>query len=302
MRSADLVDCPAMGSDQAIFGSSAPRPRGHMIDRRVQLLASTPSVLREQQDAAPQKDEFCGSFWGAVVLRTSGVHTFADDPVDQDTVAVHAGTLCSRVPSPSDLPPGERSRTDYRLPPTVTDDSREAGTAANGLGRAVERISDGGLSAIPIRGPWSVQLTCDVMTAALSEHSACLLANVATAPLWYSHAEPSAIDRYLETGVDTGESSEWQVGHFVALLGWVIGPGGRALLVADTYLSLGRGGIHLQAIERVVTSLQRPGLPAGGLILLVDADRRAATEDRLRAQGAELKWWDNGSRDALTCT
>ena len=48
--------------------------------------AGRTATLHEEQ--LPQKDNLCGAFWGAIVLRAAGF-----DHVDQDLVALESGTL-----------------------------------------------------------------------------------------------------------------------------------------------------------------------------------------------------------------
>jgi hypothetical protein len=56
----------------------------------------------------PQKDNLCGCFWGAIVLRAAGI-----ERVDQDAVAVAAGTTLPDGDPTTFVPPGETSRQDY---------------------------------------------------------------------------------------------------------------------------------------------------------------------------------------------
>ena len=84
---------------------------------------------------------------------------------------------------------------------------------------------------------------------------------------------------YLLDGVDDGPPADWDVGHFVCVVARTRGLGGSLYAIADTYPSLGRGGVHLQPRERLVRALQRPGMAPGGMIVVVadaDAPRCAA--------------------------
>jgi hypothetical protein len=105
---------------------------------------------------------------------------------------------------------------------------------------------------------------------------------------------------YLATGADHGPEPEWQVGHYVTLVGTLDGVAGTLVLVADTYPSLGWNGMYLQPLERVAAALRRDGLPTdGGVLALLPAAEEAAFRSALMAQGFELRLWDNGSPDSL---
>ena len=51
---------------------------------------------------------------------------------------------------------------------------------------------------------------------------------------------------YLYDGVLDGPPPDWDVGHFACVVARTSGPGGHLYAVADTYPSLGDGGVHLQ--------------------------------------------------------
>ena len=120
----------------------------------VQLFSSS-RLARLHAEALPQKDEFCGPFWGALALRAFGVDRIGDEPVDQDLVAREAMTTLWRDDPFESLPPGEQPRVDYRLELPPADTAAAAGTNAPSLARAIERLSDGSLAVVPVAAPWS---------------------------------------------------------------------------------------------------------------------------------------------------
>jgi hypothetical protein len=199
----------------------------------------------------PQKNELCGAFWGTLALRAAGV-TGDSDPIDQDAVGVAAGSVLSAVQH-DDLPPGEPGRTDYRVSFPVHDDSLVSGTSAGGLVRALRELSSDRLAVVPVAGPWDPPAVRTVIEAAENCNPPCtLIANLATVHLWGSRADPSTLLSYLNSGnADLGPPPDWDVGHFVALVGAIEGPRGMLVLVADTYRALGWAGLHLQPIERL---------------------------------------------------
>jgi hypothetical protein len=247
----------------------------------------------------PQKDELCGAFWGTLALRSAGVDG-SDGSVDQDAVGAAAGSVLSAIPSDV-LPEGESGRRDYRLSFPTVDDSDTSGTSAAGLVRAVSELSSGSVQAIPLSGPWTRASVTAVLEAASGCSEPCTpIANVATRYFWGSRTSPATALAYLMSGdSDAGPPPDWDVGHFVGLLGRIDGPRGTLVIVADTYRSLGWEGLHLQPIERLAAALARAdsGLPPKGVVLVAGADDASDVERRLRAEGLEIATWDNGSLD-----
>ena len=248
----------------------------------------------------PQKDELCGPFWGTLALRLFGqATTLRGDAIDQDAVALEAGTVLSPPPRLDSLPPGEPGRTDYRLVLPTDATSATSGSSVAGVARAVHTLSGGAVRAIPIAGPWDRQAVLTVIGIAGAVPGVCLImANISTALLWGSRPSPSQLIAYLRTGDPSGgPPPDWDVGHFVALLGIVGGERGILVVTADTYGSLGWNGIHLQPIEHVSSGLDRGGTNSGGILLFVGADPATTVAAELTKARFTLEMWDNGSVD-----
>lgn len=245
----------------------------------------------------PQKDELCGAFWAALALREAGVHDCVGDSIDQDAVALAAGTSLSNEQGAS-LPPGETGRRDYRLRiPTIADPVR-SGTSAAGLVRAVRELSQRRLAAVPIAGPWTESTVLSLFGVAAAAPRARLIANVATRHLWGARPGPAAVLGHLMRGTLEGPPPDWDVGHFVLLAGAVRGEAGGLVVVADTYRSLGIEGIHLQPAACVAAALERPDVPtSGGVLIVVDARDVDAVVAAAREVGLENHLWDNGTPD-----
>jgi hypothetical protein len=249
--------------------------------------------LRERQ----QKDELCGAFWAAVAVTALTGRT-----VEQDDAAVAAGTLLSAGGgSLNDLPPGAVSRTDYIREITTTADTLLAGTSPQGLVRAIRSVSGGTLTAVPIRGPWrekSVEALADFV---LDGGEAVAILNVATRYLWRSHLSLLDVTAYLDGGDDTYPGSEWDVGHYVAMVGSLAAgaeSGRRLLLCADTYPSLGAEGLHRQPASRLAAGLNRDGaVTSGGVIVVVPSERAASVESWAAEAGVAIDYWNNGVPD-----
>ena len=262
-----------------------------------QLLPGAARLAELHAAELPQRDELCGAFCTLLALRASGV-----DVTDQDAIADLAGTVLA--PEGYDhtaaLPHGERGRRDYRLSLPVTDDGDLAGTSAAGLVRAVSEASGGERTAIPVTAAWDAAAVGALLATAEAEPVAAIVLNLATAVLWGSHPSPAALLGYLAGGDDTtGPASDWDVGHFTGCWGAIRGQAGTLVVIADTYPSLGWGGVYLQPIERVAASLRRDWMPSdGGALLILPTPRAREAGARLEAAGLEIAVWDNGSPDA----
>jgi len=66
-----------------------------------------------------------------------------------------AGTVVSRIADRAVLPAGESGRRDYRIRADADRRSSLSGTNCVGVVRALQRLSGGRLTPIPLQGPWS---------------------------------------------------------------------------------------------------------------------------------------------------
>jgi hypothetical protein len=238
----------------------------------------------------PQKDFLCGCFWTSIVLRASG----ADDSVDQDRVALEAGAVLPDGDVES-VPPGEAERRDYRIElPKVT--PAVAGTAAPALARAVTRLSNHRLAAVPVAGPWSEE-SVGALVEAVAEvaPSTSLVANVRTGPLWGSRPHPSSLLAHLNGENVEPPPADWDTGHFVNVAALVHGPARKALVVRDSYRSLGAEGYHLQPADAFARALARGDGREGGILCICPAEDEEPLRTRLGADSYELRHWDNGT-------
>jgi hypothetical protein len=262
----------------------------------LELLPGARSLLAAHRRALPQRDDLCGAFCGALALHAAGVDSYDGEQVDQDAVALAAGSVISALPDPHHLPQGARSRRDYRLTLPLIEDGAASGTTPVGLVRAVEQISGSALAAIPLAGPWSTSALAGLFDLASAvPRPLTIVANVATRHLWGGNATAAQLLNYLLEGIQEGPPADWDVGHFVCLIGRMRGPGGTLYGVADTYPSLGSGGVHAQPADRLVLALQRPRMAPGGLIVIASAADAAPLHDGAGALGLTEGAWDNGT-------
>jgi hypothetical protein len=267
-----------------------------MTEVSLRLAPLALETLLEQRREMPQKNELCGALCAATALRVRGRTAFEGEAVDQDLVAVHAGTALNGDDSESDLPPGEVGRSDYRREFQRVSGPL-SGTAAEGVGRAIETISGGRLKVIPVAGPWSEESLRSLLELALTTADAGLIANLAPARLWAPDTDVSEALSYLQHGRDQGLSWGWEVGHFVHIVGLAVGPAAALGAVVDTYPSIGDNGLHMQPLSRLAAALERPEMTPGGMLLVVADTAADEVSSSLEASGMELGWWDNGSID-----
>jgi hypothetical protein len=256
-----------------------------------------PSLAAVHEAELPQKNEFCGAFWGCLALRAFGILDRDGEPVDQDLVARESGTTLAGGDADDELlPPGEVSRVDYRLELPVADDPATCGTAAPPLARAVEHISGGELIAVPVAGPWTEDtVTTLVERAAEAAPDAVLIANLRTGRLATTRPMPSMLLAHLGGDAVEFPPSEWDEGHFVSVHLVVRGHGGVLLGIRDTYRSLGWNGNHLQPPAAVAAALRRDDGREGGVLCVCRARAADGLRDVLQDAGFTIADWDNGT-------
>jgi hypothetical protein len=244
----------------------------------------------------PQKDQLCGAFWGALALAAAG------HQVDQDDVALRAGTTLAEGDPSGWLPPGASPRTDYRLSIPVAADEPSSGTSATGVARAVEELSGRSLAVVPVAGPWSAGTVVSLLevvsgSVAGSSTGCTLVANLRTGRLWGSRPGPALILDHLSGRPVEPPQADWDCGHFVGVAGSVVGPGGTMVIVRDTYRELGWDGYHLQPAGAMAAALARGDGKGGGVLCVCEADAAAALAEELEGAGFEVRPWDTGSAD-----
>jgi hypothetical protein len=260
------------------------------------LLPGARELLAAHVRELPQRDDLCGAFCGVLALHAAGVRSEDGEPIDQDAVALAAGSIVSGVRDAGTLPHGETGRRDYRLSIPTIEDSHVSGTTAAGLGEAIATLSAGSLEAIPYAGPWNAATLAGVFElAAELEHPVTLVANFATHHLWGGRPSVNQLLNYLFDGELDGPPPDWDVGHFACVFGCIRGPRGNLYAVADTYPALGDGGVHMQPQERLAAALERRDMPFGGLFVVTYASDAATVRTGGAALGLSEGIWDNGT-------
>jgi len=95
---------------------------------------------------------------------------------------------------------------------------------------ALGELSGERLSAIPYSGPWTAQAVGGLfeLVAGLAR-PATLIANVATRHLWGASPSAGQLLAYLLDGSPDGPPADWDVGHFVCVIGRLSGPRGTSM-------------------------------------------------------------------------
>ena len=251
-------------------------------------------LTAECSQALQQKDALCGPFWAARILRDAGIDAWDGAAVDEDLLALRAGTTLPG-PDAGPLPPGAARRTGYRfeLPRVPLEAS---GTAAGALAAAIESAAGGRLRCLPLRGRFTAERVVAMLDAAAALHGARLLANLRSGGLWGSRPPLEALVAELHGEQVEGPAAEWDVGHYCELELLLRGPGGALVVVHDSYPSLGWEGRHLQPPRAVAAALARGDGREGGVLVVTPAAGARGAAALAASLGLEIGIWDNGSR------
>jgi hypothetical protein len=251
------------------------------------------SVIAESA-GAQQKDNLCGPFWAARVLNESGFSTWDGEAIDEDLIALRAGTLLPDADSDAGVPAGAISSTVYRYPLPVAP-AEQSGTSASRLAVAIEAASRGELSCLPLRGAWNAG-RIERLIAEGRDIGARLIANLRTGPLWGSRPPIDVLLAELEGRPAEPPASDWDVGHYVELEMLIRGPRRSLVVVHDSYPSLGLNGRHLQPPHALANALMRGDGREGGVLAVVPRARATAVQALASELGLDVRTWDNGTR------
>jgi hypothetical protein len=258
----------------------------------VGILPGPPDFALLHERAMPQKDQLCGPFWGSLALSAAGHAT------SQEEIALRAGTTLAEGDPAGWLPPGASPREDYEATIPVATDEATAGTSAKGVARAIEELSKGALTVVPVAGPWTAQTVVSLVEIAAAEAPECaLIANLRTGRLWGSRPPARLLLDYLLGRPVEAPAPDWDCGHFLMIAACMGGPGGALVVLRDTYPQLGWDGYHLQPAAAVAAALERGDGHEGGVLCACEASAAGALSGRLGEAGLWVRHWDNGSPD-----
>ncbi|MDQ2943777.1 MAG: hypothetical protein M3R21_08945 [Candidatus Dormibacteraeota bacterium] len=244
--------------------------------------------------AAQQKDNLCAPFWASRVLIESGFSTWDGQPIDEDLVALRAGTVLPEAHSVTDVPAGAQSRTSYRFELPVAP-VQQSGTSPSALAAVIEAASGGELVCVQLRGAWNAERV-ERLVDEMRDLGARLIANIRTGRLWGSHPSVDVLLAELEGRRVEDPRADWDVGHFVELELLLRGPRRSLVVIHDSYPSLGQDGRHLQPPRALAAALLRGDGREGGVLAVVPKARAEAAKTLAAEIGLEIGTWNNGTR------
>jgi hypothetical protein len=240
-----------------------------------------------------QKDNLCGPFWAARVLNECGFSTWDGQPIDEDLVALRAGTVLPDAHTDSSVPPGASSRATYRyVLPTAS--VEQSGTSASALADVIEAASAGELRCVPLHGAWNAERVERLVDEARGLDGR-LVANLRTGRLWGSRPPIEVLLAELEGHPVQDPVADWDVGHFVELEMLIRGPQRSLVVVHDSYPSLGWDGRHLQPARALAAALLRGDGRDGGVLVVVPKARSEAAKALAAEIGLDIGSWNNGA-------
>lgn len=286
-----------------------PNDRGHTgaSDIRLEFLPGAVPVGRAHRAAGAQPDNLCGPYWVATLLQAASEGGGGSEGSSvghllwPERVAVAARTSVPRGDPATWLPPGEPSRTSYRLPIPVATEATLSGTSVPGMLDAVEEVTEGAFRLLPLRGRQGRRFDAEAVEALLDllfahpTWEATPILNLRSGKLWGSRVPLVAALGFLWGEEATPPEPDWDVGHYLTVAGIVRGPRRSLVLVRDTYSSLGWDGYHLQPPEAVAAALRRDDGREGGCLLFLRARDHEEAERSFQEAGFVIGVWDNGT-------
>ncbi len=280
-------------------------------------------MLKEYWGMKTQKESTCGAYSLVPMLRAMGYLRHGRNVIDEDYVASVArvnvssndleehSILRHRVESGERLPEDLQERlrrTSYRYPLLVETEKAKIGCSAQGVGYAVEVLTNEKLRAIPIaaRGK-RFTLGRLGMLAALVEKNIDkwdphMVLNLKCNRLLDPSRPALMIGNLLSSAELAAKQACWDFsfGHFVAIGGFVeaeYSNGNRRtfFVMLDSFKELGFGGMHLQPIASVWKALLRGDGREGGILLIVSRQREREVSSSVSKIGLDISLWDNGS-------
>jgi hypothetical protein len=275
------------------------------------------SIHEEYLKELDQKENFCGAFTAAYILRGLGYRTCRNEIVDQDYVAYLARVNVD----PSDIEklrvlkreieslPEEAARElcgKYRsiwyrfndLP--TTQKPEELGASPEGIIYAIQEVTMSKLKAIPVKtfsktdGNLLSKDRMNVLLEILKEsekYGVQAILNLNTKHLLDSEKIPRLSEKLLlrERFEEVFRDS---VGHYVGYAGLIEVDSEPLIIIRETYR---RYGVHLQPAEHVRKALIRGDGREGGIIIIVPFEVEGELKSILLENDFKIEIWDNGS-------
>lgn len=265
------------------------------------------------QQAMPQRENACAAFALTCLLRGMGFARWRGYEIDQELTAYLAGMVALEDAYPFDADPGTAAQAGwgfvrrYAYPLRRTADLAEVGTSPEGVAAALETLTGGALTAVPVKGrrrdgsPLAEADVWGLVDCILApEHSAWeaqVLFNYQVGHLAALEGPGQGWGHVL-FGEETRPCT-WNVGHVTSLAGVAAcHDGGRALVIRDSSPRFGWRGYHAQPAGAVAAALARNDGSEGGVLVVCRAADGPGVRAALAAAvpGVSLDFWNNGSR------
>ncbi|AGK60218.1 hypothetical protein Asulf_00183 [Archaeoglobus sulfaticallidus PM70-1] len=279
----------------------------------VKLLDNFFDIHEEYVKIGSQKENTCGAFSLGCILRGIGFRDLSIDYLAYlARMNIHRNEQRKCDEAREGVSRGELRESFarrlynefwYEYEYRVTDDYSESGIGPEGLVLACEKATNGRISCIPVPSRkgneiyFTKEKFSQLIDYILSEKEVEVVLNYHTSKL----LDPNGKFYFLERIIEFNEHPEffekwkWNVGHFVGFAGVVEFENSRWILIRDTYKKYGFNGYHLQPEECVRNALLRDDGREGGMLIVVESERKEEIEESLKELGLKISLWDNGS-------
>lgn len=293
-------------------------------DIEVSLLPNVAEIDRVFRNIQSQKDNTCGPYTLACLLRGMGFTSHKGRELDEDYLASLASTnilvedekISEAIKRKLELGILTKAQVDshfrevvykYKLP--VTSQESELGTSIQGLADACAEATNQKITALTLpsvgknrKELFTAERFLELLRLVFENKdrwaAQALLNYRADRLLNMNSAEYTFFD--VLTNFDDERrfgNDPYHVGHFVTLAGLIkdVRRSRYALLIRDAYKNKGFRGYHIQPFEAVRRALIRDDGREGGILLLVKSEFSGEASKASEGLGLVISAWDNGS-------
>lgn len=275
------------------------------------------SVHGEYVKELDQKENLCGAFSAAYILRGLGYKTYKNEMIDQDYIAYlarvnvessHLEILRRLKKEMAGLPRGEAEELArkyrniwYKFDALPTSQKpQELGASPEGIIHAIHEVTMSKLRAIPVKtcsktegnllSEEKMNVFLNIMRRA-EEYKAQFILNLNTRYLLDSE-KVSRLSERLLLREEFEKIFRESVGHYVGCAGLIQVDNEALIIIRETYRKY---GVHLQPAEYVRRALLREDGREGGIIIIAPRDEEGKLRNALLSNDFRIELWDNGS-------